>query len=259
MNAHEHPGYTVDAHGVATLRIDQGGPLNIIGSGTARALTEALRRIGRDPAVRVAVLTGSGDKTFIGGADIQEMAALDPASARAFIGELHSLCEAARDLPVPSIARVRGWCIGIGLELAASCDLRVAAQDAQFVMPEVKIGIPSVIQGALLARLVGEGRARWLMLTGEPIGADTAERWGLVNQVTPVDRLDDAIRQLASAMAAMGAAGMRAQKRVLRTGEAPHLDAAMRHSIELFGQAYETGEPATWMQAFLQRKKRSKG
>jgi enoyl-CoA hydratase/carnithine racemase len=258
MNAREHPGYTIDSLGVATLCIDQGGPLNIISSATARALTKALQQMGHDPAVRVAVITGSGEKTFIGGADIKEMAALDPAGARAFISDLHALCEAARDLPVPSIARVRGWCIGIGLELAASCDLRVAAQDARFVMPEVKIGIPSVIQGALLARLVGEGRARWLMLTGEPIGADTAERWGLVNQVAPVDQLDDAIRQLALALAAMGAAGMRAQKRVLRTGEAPHLDAAMRHSIELFGQAYETSEPATCMQAFL-RRKRSKG
>ncbi|WP_431275701.1 enoyl-CoA hydratase [Variovorax ureilyticus] len=258
MNAHEHPGYSIDSRGVATLKIESGGPLNIIDSGTARALTEALRRMGSDPAVRVGVITGGGEKTFVGGADIKEMAALDPASARAFISDLHALCEAARDLPVPTIARVRGWCIGIGLELAASCDLRVASQDAQFVMPEVKIGIPSVIQGALLARLVGEGHARWLMLTGAPIGADTAERWGLVNQVTPVDRLDDATRQLASAMAAMGAAGMRAQKRVLRTGEAPHLDAAMRRSIDLFGQAYETTEPSACMQAFLQRR-RSEG
>lgn len=250
-----HPGYTLDPQGVATLRIDRGGPLNIIGSATARALTLALRAIARDPAVRVAVITGSGERTFIGGADIRELAALDPPRARAFIADLHALCEAARDLPVPSIAQIRGACIGIGLELAASCDLRIASRDASFVMPEVKIGIPSVIHGALLARLVGEGRARWLMLTGEAIDGDTAERWGLVSQLAAAGDLDAMVAGLALSMASMGAAGMRAQKRVLRSGEAPYLDAAMRHSIDLFGTPYETNEPAQLMQDFLQRKR----
>jgi enoyl-CoA hydratase len=247
--------YTLDQRGVATLRIDCGGPLNIISSAAARKLTASLRAMAQDTRIRVVVVRGTGVKTFVGGADIREMAALTPDSARAFIGELHALCEAARDLPVPSVAVVRGWCIGIGLEFAAACDLRLASHDAHFTMPEVRIGIPSVIQGAFLSRLVGEGRARWLMLTGEAIDAETAERWGLLNEVATAEGLDAAVDHLVAMMASHGAAGMRAQKRVLRTGEAPHLDVAMRHSIDIFGAPFETKEPFEAMQAFLQKRK----
>ena len=150
----------VDASGIAQVTIDAGGPLNIIASATALGIAADLRELAKDPAVRVVVIRGTGQKTFVGGADVRELANLGPESARRFIGALHEMCEAARDLPVPSICALPGWCIGVGLELAAACDLRVAADDAQFVMPEVKLGIPSVIQAAFLSRIVGEGRRR---------------------------------------------------------------------------------------------------
>lgn len=248
------PGYSVDARGVAVLAIEGGGPLNIVGSALARSLGDTLTAMADDPLVRAVVVRGSGEKTFVGGADIREMAALNPRSAREFIAGLHSLCDAVRNLPVPSVAAIHGWCIGIGLELAASCDLRIASAQARFTMPEVRIGIPSVIQGAFLSRLVGEGRARWLMLTGQAIDAATALQWGLVNDVADAVRLDQAALQCASEMASFGGAGMRAQKRVLRFAELPHLDASMRYSIEAFGAPYETTEPAELMRAFLQRK-----
>jgi len=251
----QEKAYAVDQRGIATLQITCGGPLNIISSVSARLLTATLRDIAVDSRVRVVLLRGSGTKTFVGGADIREMAALSPEAARAFITDLHALCEAVRDMPVPTVAVVRGWCIGVGLELASACDLRIASDDAHFTMPEVRIGIPSVIQGAFLTRLVGEGRARWLMLTGESIDSITAERWGLLNEVAGAEALDSAVDRLARLMAAHGAAGMRAQKRVLRTGEAPHLDAAMRHSIEIFSAPFETTEPADAMQAFLSKRR----
>jgi enoyl-CoA hydratase/carnithine racemase len=243
--------YQVDEAGVARLEFTSGGPLNIIGSATAVSAAAALRKMGTDPRVRVVVISGSGRKTFIGGADIRELMSLNPASARRFIGDLHKLCEAARDLPVPSICGVSGWCIGVGVEFAASCDIRIATAGARFVMPEVKLGIPSVIQAAFLSRLIGEGRARWLMLTGEEIDAAVAERWGLVNEVVPEERLDGVVAKLAHSLAGMSASGMRAQKRVLRAGEAPYLDQAMHHSIEIFGSAYESGDPGKLMKAFF--------
>ena len=246
----------VDAQGIAHVTIDAGGPLNIIGSATALGLAATLEGLARDPEVRVVVLRGTGQKTFVGGADVKEMAALEPDSARRFIAALHRMCEAARDLPVPSLCALPGWCIGVGLELAAACDLRVAADDARFVMPEVKLGIPSVIHAAFLSRIVGEGRARWLMLTGEAIDAPTAERWGLVNEVVAPDRLAAAVEHRARALAELSPAGLRAQKRVLRSGEAPHLDASMGQSIEVFGSAYESGDPERLMRAFLTRKPR---
>lgn len=245
---------SIAANGVAHVTMQGGGPLNIISSATALGMAAQLRELAQNPEVRAVVIAGSGEKTFVGGADIKELAQLSPASARVFISALHELCEAARDLPVPSICALQGWCIGVGLELAAACDIRIAADTARFVMPEVKIGIPSVIQGAFLSRLIGEGRARWLMLTGEPIDAGQAERWGLVTEVVPQAGLAAAAEHLAASIAALSSSGMRAQKRVLRTSEAPHLDGAMQHSIEIFGAAYESEDPARAMGDFLAKK-----
>lgn len=257
---HAPPGAAtveVDALGIATVTIDGGGPLNIVSSGLAQALAATLRGLASRADVRLVVIRGSGQKTFVGGADIRELAALDPAAAREFIGALHSMCEAARDLPVPSICALRGWCIGVGLELAASCDIRIAEDTARFVMPEVRIGIPSVIQGALLSRLIGEGRARWMMLTGEAIDAVKAESWGLVTEVVAPDQLESVVRRSAASLAELSPSAMRAQKQVLRTTEAPHLDAAMKHSIEIFGAAYESDEPGKLMNDFLTKKRGS--
>lgn len=241
-------------NGVATVTLQGGGPLNIISSATALGMAAQLRELAGNPGVRAVIIAGSGEKTFIGGADIKELARLRPDSARIFIRALHALCEAARDLPVPSICAIQGWCIGVGLELAASCDIRIAADTARFVMPEVKIAIPSVIQGALLSRLIGEGRARWMMLTGEHIDADRAERWGLVTQVVPATGLTAAAQHEAGALAELSPSGMRMQKRVLRTTEAPFLDVAMQHSIEIFGAAYESEDPGQVMAEFLAKK-----
>ena len=115
------------------------------------------------------------------------------AGARRFITLVHRCCAAFRHLPAPVIARIDGYALGAGLELAASCDLRVASENSVFGMPEVAIGIPSVVEAALLPRLVGAGRARRLLLTGETIDAAQALAWGLVDAVAPADRLDDAV------------------------------------------------------------------
>lgn len=248
---------SIAANGVATVTIEGGGPLNIISSATALGMAAQLRELAKNPKVRAVVIAGSGEKTFVGGADIKELAKLTPQSARVFISALHELCEAARDLPVPTICALQGWCIGVGLELAASCDIRLAADTAKFVMPEVKIGIPSVIQGAFLSRLIGEGRARWMMITGEHIDAEKAERWGLVTEVVPHAGLTAATEQMAASIAELSSSGMRAQKRVLRTSEGPYLDSAMQHSIEIFGTAYESDDPARVMTDFLEKKSRS--
>ncbi len=131
--------------------------------------------------IRVVILAGQSEKSMIGGADIKEMAKLDQKSAEAFITRLRDLCEAVRNFPAPVIARMPGWCLGGGLEVAAACDFRIAAHDAMFGMPEVRVGIPSVIHAALLPRLIGWGRARWLVMTAENIDAPTALGWGLVD------------------------------------------------------------------------------
>ena len=138
----------IDAEGVATLTIHGAKAMNIIGSPAIVAITEALARLRDDPAVRVLVLRGQGDKAFIGGADIAEMAALTPATAEAFITGLRDLCEAVYVFPVPVIARLAGWCLGGGLEVAMACDLRFGSTDSQYGMPEVRVAGPDWFQGA---------------------------------------------------------------------------------------------------------------
>src|SRR5205823_13355315 len=115
-------------------------------------------------------------------------------SAGAFVGRIHRACAALRALPVPVVARLHGAVIGAGLELAAACDLRVAERGTRFAMPEVKLGIPSVVEAALLPRLMGSGRAAWLVMTGEAIDAERAFEWGLIEKVSSA--LDEDVEML---------------------------------------------------------------
>jgi len=176
MNA--HCGIDRDPRGVVRLTICNAGPLNIIGSAIIRDIRQGLETLASDRDIRVLILAGESPKSMIGGADIKEMASLDQRSAETFISGLRDLCEAVRHFPAPAVARMPGWCLGGGLEVAAACDFRIAASGAKFAMPEVRVGIPSVIHAALLPRLIGWGRARWLMMTAETIDATTALAWG---------------------------------------------------------------------------------
>ncbi|WP_326537823.1 enoyl-CoA hydratase [Pseudorhodoferax sp.] len=256
MDGLQHAHLQLEDSGVATLRIANGTALNILGSPTIVELTQALRRLARDTRVRALVLRGSGDKAFVGGADIHELARLDQDTAVAFITRLHDLCEAVRDFPVPTIARMAGWCMGGGMELAAACDIRIGTTASQFSMPEVRIGIPSVIHANLLARLVGEGRTRWLLLTGAAIDGAQAERWGYLNDCVAPEALDEAIAATLREILANGPDSVRAQKALLRAWEAPHLERGLKESIAVFGQSYAGSEPAAYMQHFFDRKRK---
>lgn len=242
--------------GVATIELINSKSLNIIGSPAISDLTDALRTVGDDGDVRVVVLRGSGEKAFVGGADINEMVNLDQTSGEVFIRRLAVLCEAIRECPVPVIARLAGWCLGGGLEVAMSCDLRIAESGAKFGMPEVAVGIPSVIHAALMPALIGAGHSAWMLLTGETIDAGTAVEWGLVHEVVARDALDARIAQLTARLSGFGPAAVRQQKRLLNKWFDMSVHAAIEDSVAEFGQAFLTGEPQRHMQAFLDRKGR---
>lgn len=249
----------IETGSVTTITIDNPARLNSMNSAVMGALCDALAAVANDPAVRVVVLTGRGEKAFIGGADIREMGALDSsAAARGFILRLHACCEAVRAVPVPVIARINGLCLGAGLELAASCDLRVAADHAVFGMPEVKLGIPSVIEAALLPMLVGWGRTREMLLLGETFGAADAAAWGLVERVVPAAALDDAVDRWTRAVLAAQPGAVRAQKRLIRAWEDLPVRAAVAAGVDAFAASFETDEPVTAMRTFLAARARSK-
>jgi enoyl-CoA hydratase len=250
-----HCGIDRDRRGVARLTICNAGSLNILGSGVIDDLREGFERLAGDRGIRVLVLAGQSDKSLIGGADIKEMARLDQKSAEAFITRLRDLCEAVRAFPAPVIARMPGWCLGGGLEVAAACDFRVAAHDASFGMPEVRVGIPSVIHAALLPRLIGWGRARWLVMTAETIDAPTALAWGLVDKVAPKGGLDAAVEHTIEALLECGAEALRSQKALLRQWQELPLRESVDLSIGVFGKSFLTDEPRQLMQRFIERKR----
>jgi enoyl-CoA hydratase/carnithine racemase len=245
---------------VARITVDNRAKLNVLDSrliGELRATFEALaaQALATGPELRAVVLAGAGTRAFIGGADIGEMAALTPETARTFITGLHALCAAIQALPVPVIARIEGYCLGAGLEVAAACDLRAASAGARFAMPEVRVGIPSVIEAALLPRLIGAGRAQELVLTGREVAAEEALKIGLVERVVPAARLDGAVDDWLDALLAAGPRALAAQKSLARDWQELPLSKSIARSIDVFAQAFESDEPATMMRAFLERKR----
>jgi len=250
-----HCGIDRDTRGVVRLTICNAGPLNILGSAVIRGLREGLEALATERQIRVLVMAGQSEKSMIGGADIKEMAKLAPASAEKFITDLRDLCEAVRAFPSPVIARMPGWCLGGGLEVAAACDFRIAAHDAKFGMPEVRVGIPSVIHAALLPRLIGWGRARWLVMTAENIDAAKALAWGLVDVVAPQGGLDAAVGKTVEALLECGPEALRAQKALLRQWEELPLTESVNLSVGVFGRSFLTDEPKRLMQGFIDRKR----
>jgi enoyl-CoA hydratase len=236
---------------IARITIDRATKLNALNRTTIAEVIEAMTALAHDPALRLAVVTGAGGRAFIGGADITELAALDAETARGFITAVHVCCDAFRHLPVPTIARIDGYALGAGLELAAACDFRIASDRSLFGMPEVKIGLPSVVEAALLPSLIGPARARILLLTGENIGADQALAWGLIDRVAPVELLDDAVEQLAASILAAGPHAVRLQKSLILDWEEMHTSAAVDRGIDGFVEAFSTDEPRRMTNAAL--------
>jgi enoyl-CoA hydratase/carnithine racemase len=250
-----HCGVTRDARGVVQVAIANAGPLNILSSSVTEGLREGLQQLTADRSIRVVVLRGASERSMIGGADIKEMARLDQTSAEAFISRLRDLCEAVRHFPAPVIARMPGWCLGGGLEVAAACDVRIAAHDARFGMPEVRVGIPSVIHAALLPRLIGWARARWLVMTAENIDAPTALAWGLVDKVAAPGALDAEVEHVIKSLLECGPEALRSQKALLRQWEELPLTQSVNLSVKVFGESFLTDEPTRLMQAFVNRKR----
>jgi enoyl-CoA hydratase/carnithine racemase len=243
---------------VAQIVIDYQARLNILNTDLISQLTSALKSLTKTEELRVLILTAAGDRAFIGGVDVNEMVALNKTSAKSFIARLHEACTALRNLPVPVIARISGYCLGAGLEVAASCDLRVAADHSVFGMPEVKVGVPSVIEAAILPRLIGWGKAAELIYTGETISAAEAVACGLIERSVPGKQLDETVDRWTSAILEAGPRAIRLQKRLLREWERLPLDEAIERGIDVFADAYETDEPRIFMQRFLTRPRRTK-
>jgi enoyl-CoA hydratase len=240
---------------IAKITINRPQALNTLTPELVLRLTEAIHDWSSKKDVRVMILTGSGDKAFVGGVDVHVFLDLDPDGAEQFITNLHRCFLAIRQSEKIIIAAVNGFALGGGLELAAACDLRIASDRAQFGMPEVKVGLPSVIEAAYLPRLIGLGRAAEMVYIGDMIDAGEAERIGLVNQVVPHEKLKEAALQMAQKVLANGPTAMVLQKKLVAQWGDLHLSAAVEAGIRSFREVFKTKEPHEGAKAFLEKRK----
>ncbi|KAF2479641.1 ClpP/crotonase-like domain-containing protein [Neohortaea acidophila] len=257
-------------HNVATVTFSNPRKLNIVNSPLLRQFITTCRQLSEDDNLRVVVLAGApaapptdGGKpkppSWIGGMDIREMHTMTSyETAKKFITLVHHACDAVRQVPVPVLAKVHGFSLGAGLEIMAGCDLKIATKASTFGMPEVKIGLPSVVEAALMPAQIGIGRARRLMYLAENISAETAERWGLIERVVEDEAaLDAATAEWVDMIVAMGPKAIRSQKRLMQKWENTTAEQAVQAGVEALAASFADGgvEPREYMAKFLNRKR----
>jgi enoyl-CoA hydratase/carnithine racemase len=238
---------------LALIWIDRPAKRNALSLAMIEGLGDEIERAAGDRDVRGLIVAGVPPTTSAG-VDLAEFAAGTPERIRHLIDALGRACAAARRCPKPVAMAIQGHCYGGALELACACDLRVAAPGAALAMPEVTLGIPSVIDAALIERHVGAGRARELILTGEPISAEVGLAWGLVNRVAPEERLLDTCRELVGAVTRHDAAAIGRQKRLFADWDNLPLDEAIERSKEELAASFAGGIPQRLAQERLDRR-----
>jgi enoyl-CoA hydratase len=243
-----------DAGRVAWVTVSNPARRNALGIAGKQRIAQAFRELAQDETLRVAILTGAGEKSFIAGANLAEMKDLDAAGAQEEHTWTHRACDAIRSLPVPVIARINGYCFGAGMELAASCDLRAGVTTAKFGMPEVRFGIPSGMEACLLPQLIGWGKTRELVYTGDHIDAGEAHRCGFLEKLVAPQALDSAVEQWITSILAGGPRALRLQKALVRDWERMPIADAVQAGIRACVEARRSDEPRRLMEAFLQRK-----
>ena len=241
---------------VAYVSINNAAKRNALAAEDRAQFAETMHALAQKSELRAVVITGTGDKSFIGGANIGQMSEFpNPYAASEGSRKTHLACDSVRRMPVPVIARINGYCLGTGMEIAACCDLRVAADSAMFGMPEVRHGIPSGMEACLLPRLIGWGKTMELVLTGTMMDAQEAYRCGFVQRVVPMSGLDASVEDWIAAIVTAGPRAVRIQKALAADWERMSYADAVQRGIDAIGKAHMTDEPRRLMKAFLERKR----
>lgn len=240
---------------VAVLTINRPDKLNALNKKVHTESVAALDELRADDAVRVLVITGSGEKSFIAGADISEFEGQTPVTQR---DQFHdrTLFNVIDQFPKPVIAMVNGFCLGGGNELALACDIRMASETARFSQPEINLGIiPGGGGTQRLTNLIGEGRSMEMILTGDMIDAATAEKLGLVNHVHPADQLEAETMKLAEKIAEKAPIALQLCKEAVKFASRSNLDEGLRREVDLFAIAFSTEDKQEGVSAFLEKRK----
>ncbi len=244
--------------GVAVLTVNRPKALNAMNQATLRELKAAIEELDADPGVQVVVVTGSGEKAFVAGADISEMASFGPQQAEEHARRGQAVVAAFERCRKPVLAAINGYALGGGLELALACDIRIASDNAQMGLPEVSLAtIPGFGGTQRLSRVAGLGMALELVMTGRRVKADEALRIGLVNRVVPQAELLAAAKQTARDILANGPYAVRLAKEVIRRGAETDLEHGLDIEQKAFGLTFATHDQKEGMRAFLEKRKPS--
>ncbi len=240
---------------VATITLTQPKKLNALNEPLLVQLDQAVSSVEKRDDVRVVLIRGEG-RAFAAGADIGAMSKMDPIAANRFTRFAQAVFTRIEKLPQVTVALVQGYALGGGNELAMSADLRVAAEGTKFGQPEVGLGIlPSFGGTQRLARLVGEGRALWMILLGNPIDAVEAERIGLVSEVVPADQLEKRGHEIADRLLALAPFALQVAKRSVYTGERLTIEDGLAYEATQFALCFATQDQKEGMSAFLEKRK----
>ena len=252
----EYQTITVDKRGtIAVLTINRPDKLNALNKTVHAEGVAALDELRKDSSVRVVVITGSGPKSFIAGADISEFAGQTPVTQRDLFLE-RTFFNTIDTFPKPVIAMINGFCLGGGNELALACDIRIASENARFAQPEINLGIMCGGGGTQrLTRLIGEGRAMEMVLTGDMIDASTALRFGLVTAVHPAEELEARTMELAEKIAEKAPIALQMSKEAVKFASRSNLDEGLRREVDLFAICFSTEDKEEGVAAFLEKRK----
>lgn len=240
---------------IALVTVNRPDKLNALNIQTRLELAEALDELRNDGEIRVVVITGAGEKAFVAGADINEFAGRTAIQQRAVM-KARSIFTAAEDFPKPIIAMINGFCLGGGCELALSCDIRVASDRARFGQPEINLGIiPGGGGTQRLTRLIGEGKAMQMILTGEMIDASEAHRLGLVNEVHPASELEARTFELANRIAEKSPVALAMAKTAVKNAARMNIREGLDQEIDLFALCFSSEDKEEGVRAFLEKRK----
>ncbi len=240
----------IDGH-VATLTINRPDKLNALNIATRSRMVEELNDLAANDEVRVVIVTGAGEKSFVAGADIAEFEGRSPVDQFRVMTD-SSMFLAVDEFPKPIIAAINGFCLGGGCELALACDIRIASEKAKLGQPEINLGLlPGGGGTQRLPRLVGMGAALKMLYTGDFIRADEAYRIGLVDEVVPPDKLEARAKELADTIASKSPVALRLIKQAVRTSARTSLDEGLKQEVTLFSLAFASEDKKEGVDAFL--------
>ena len=242
--------------GIGLLTIARPKAMNALNADTMTELEELFTKVATDSSVKAVIITGDGEKAFVAGADISHMATMNAMEGRAW-GEFgQRVFQMIENLPQPVIAAVKGFALGGGCELSMACDFRIASENAKFGQPEVTLGIPAGFGGTQrMPRLIGKGRAKELLYTGDMINAEEALKIGLVNHVVPLAELLDKAKAIAAKIVERAPLAVQITKAAINRGTEMDQRSGISYEAEVFGLMFSTEDQKEGMAAFLEKRK----